>query len=137
MTDGNRKFDLRTTFVVVAYLAVMFSSFNFLPTFTRFHASYSTWVLAACWLLAGLGAFIPVVVKQSFLSNRFWYAWMAVTTIGTWSAFWLLRAWCENEARRSPQFPGLGALIFLVVAALVAGLIAFLVGWCVPKSQSS
>ena len=51
---------------------------------------------------------------------------------GTWTAFWLFYFYWENEARRSPHFPGLGGALFLAVAGLVAGLISFVLGWLVP-----
>ncbi|PQO26070.1 hypothetical protein C5Y96_21715 [Blastopirellula marina] len=129
------RFNLRTFFVIVAFIALMFGSFSLLPQFPRLKEVFSVWVLSGCWIMGTLGAFIPVVVKQRFCSNRFWYALMAVSFVGTWSGFWLLYFWCLREVKRSPQYPGLGALLFLGAAAIGSGVIAFVVGWFVPRER--
>ncbi|MFO0923556.1 MAG: hypothetical protein U0905_13830 [Pirellulales bacterium] len=115
---------------------MMVASFGILPEFTRFQSTYPRWVLAGCWSFATFGAIIPVFIKQRFPSNRFWYVFVSVTTVGTWSGFWMLYTWCENEARRSPQFPGLGPAIFLAEASLLSGGIAFLLGLIFPRNPT-
>ena len=126
-------FNLRTFFFLVTYLAFMGASYRFLPEFARLRNPYPNWVLSGCWGLAAIGAFVPVFIKQRFLSNRFWYVLVTITMIGTWSGFWLLYFWCANEARRSSQFPGLGAVLFLAIASIVSGFISFVLGWFIPK----
>lgn len=125
-------FNLRTVFFLITFLALMLASYRFLPEFTRLRDAYPAWVLSGCWAFATIGAFLPVAIKQRFLSTRFWFVLVIVSMIGTWTAFWLLYLWCENEAKRSPQFPGLGAVLFLAAAAIVAGFISFVLGWIIP-----
>ena len=127
------KFRLGTFLFLVAFLAMMFVSYRCLPEFPRLKPGYSRWVLSGCWMCATVGSFIPVAVKQQFLSNRFWYVLVASSMIGTWSGFMLLDWWCCVESQRSVQFPGLGAILFLIIAASLAGLFSFVIGWFVPS----
>ncbi len=127
------KFNLGTVFFMVTFLALMLTSYRFLPEFPRLKNPYPNWVLTGCWVFATIGAFIPVVIKQRCPSNRFWLVLVTTSMIGTWTAFLLLYFWCENEAKRSPLFPGLGAILFLAVAAIAAGFISFVLGWFVPS----
>lgn len=127
------KYDLRTLLFVTTVVAVMLATYRFLPKFTRLEMFFSYAALSGCWLFATMGAFIPVAIKQQVLSNRFWYVLAMVSMIGTWSGYALLYLWCENEAKRSPQFPGLGAVLFLGTAALVSAGISFVLGWFVPS----
>lgn len=127
------KYNLRTMLFVTTVIAVMLATYRFLPKFTRLEMFFSYAALSGCWLFATVGAFIPVAIRQQLLSDRFWYVLTLASMVGTWSGYVLLYLWCENEAKRSPQFPGLGAVLFLGAAALLSGSISFVLGWLVPS----
>lgn len=126
---------LRTALFVIATLVVMFASYWFLPVFPRLKPAYSSWVFSACWACATVASVIPIAVKQQIFSNRFWYGLIVVSMIGTWGGFTLLYWWYCAEAKRSAQFPGLGAGLFFIVAAGFSGLLSFAVGWLVPTRR--
>lgn len=127
------KFSLRTVFFLMTFIALMLTSYRFLPEFPRLKHSYPNVVLTGCWIFATIGALVPIAIKQRFLGNRFWLVLVIISMIGTWTAFFLLYFWCESNARRSTQFPGLGAGLFLAEAAFAAGFISFVLGWFVPS----
>jgi uncharacterized BrkB/YihY/UPF0761 family membrane protein len=131
------RFGIKTLLFLFVYTALMASSYRYLPEFTRLQRQYPCWVLSACWTLGTFGAFVPVAVRQKAFSNRFWYVFVLISTIGTWSGFWLLYFWGENEARRSVHYPGLGAVVFIVFAAAFSGLLSFILGWLVPNKKHS
>lgn len=130
------RFSFKTMLFLFCYTALMTSSYRYLPEFSRLQEEYPSWVLSACWISATIGTIVPVTIKQRIFSNRFWYSLVTISTIGTWSGFWLLYFWGENEAKRSSQYPGLGAVVFIAFASAFSGLLSFMLGWFIPKQRN-
>jgi len=134
-TTVPRTFSLKMLLVLTAFVAVMVGSLPFLPKFPRLGSIYPKAVLLVCWWGATLGASIALTIRRNFVSDRYWYALLAASSMGTWITFIQHYYWCVQEAKLSTQFPGVGAAGFVMFVALYSSFLAFSVAWIIPARQ--
>lgn len=127
-------YSLRTQVIFTAFVAFMLGSLPFLPEFPRLSKMYPKVALLACWFGATLGAAFALARKRTIVGDRYWFTLIVVSAVTTWGSFIQHNYGCAQAAERSPQFPGVGGVGFLLLAAAYAGFLAFAVAWFIPKS---
>lgn len=121
---------------LVAAVAVLCASFQWLPLFARFIPSFAAFVFKLNRLAASIAAFVVTAIKQPFLSERFWQSLWLALLLGAWVGVGVGYRINLNMVSQ-PQWPNIGgALIICGAGMLTAFCTAALLAACYPRRRA-
>ena len=133
---SNNNLTISVLLQMMVFVAILSACYPMLPRFEKLGQNYASYMYSFCCAGAFFGSVVVSSIKHPIFSSRYFQAIMIATTCAAICGFYLWHTWCEGQARTSPQFPGLGAVVFLIYGAISSFAIAAIISVLVPRTHS-